>query len=336
MELQPGAIFRDVYQIQGELGRGGMGRVYLAQHLELKRPVALKMPRADLLDARDARERFRREARVMAGLHHEHIVSVYDMLWKGSEAFIALEYIHGSNLGDCLDALPAKATLRGVMSLIYQIARGVDYLHSQGICHRDLKPANIIVENGRPNVKIVDFGLARTKGAADTGGDEDEEAEFRTARGVAVGTPGYVAPEQSLEGASIPAVDIYAMGVLIYRALSNAMPWDGKGQQLFQAQLGSPPRPISQRNPRLPKSLDPIFARCLDPEPANRPQTAGRLTLAVLQALGQDMLEKRYHDTLGFKTLGAVSDPTGASTRGVGIDPTEATVKAALDELFAR
>jgi Kae1-associated kinase Bud32 len=327
MELRPGDIFEGVYEIKRELGSGGMGKVYLAEHHDLQRLAALKIPKPQILEDRTTRERFRREARLMARLHHENIVSVYDMRWSKNTGYIALEYIEGLSLLDYIRRLtPATTLLRDVLGLAHQIARALDYLHKEGIVHRDLKPSNVIVETGSGRVKILDFGLARSAAthASTTGG------EFRTTTGIVSGTPGYMAPEQMMSPeTATPAGDVYSFVVMVYQLLSKTLPWEGKGTELVTAQLYDKPLPLRQRNPRLPQGLDELFSHGLTFEPADRPKSAGDFLASVVKELGSKMLVLPYYKIVRHEGISMEAFEVGAPQFG------NVTIQSAMDQLFS-
>lgn len=292
MEFQQGDVFHNVYEIQHKLGRGGMGSVYLARHSHLLRDVALKIPHLNLLRNRDTRGRMEREARVMARLHHENIVSVYDMRWEDEIGFIALEYVAGVSLRDFMRQVSSlRATLGTVLGLAHQVARAVDYMHQEGVVHRDLKPSNILVQQESNRVKLLDFGLARSAGLG-------EGAEFRTLSGMVSGTPGYMAPEQMADPSNATtAADIYSFGVLVYKILTRGFPWEGESQQLLAAQISRPPTPVHEKNPRLPKRVSLVFSDCFR-GPEHRPASTKQFFLAVLRELGSDLLQAPYSEVV--------------------------------------
>jgi serine/threonine protein kinase len=332
MELEPGQIFQEVFEVQRKLGRGGMGTVYLATHRFLKRQVALKIPHPKLFEDHDTRQRLEREACLMARLHHEHIVAVYDMRWGKDFGFIALEYIEGLALRECLMHLPSQFTmLRDVLGLARQIAHAVDYLHQVGVMHRDLKPANILVELASGRAKLLDFGLARTIGP-------DTLGEFRTMFGTIVGTPGYMAPEQVIDNsAATPAADIYSFSVLLYKLLTGCFPWDGEGKKLLALQISAPPIPIHERNPALPKNLNNAFVNCFG-GPKQRPSSAEEVYERVMEALGPDLPRQLYRrvvpQDLASRALAEFEPVERDTTQGFISAQDEETIKRALRQAF--
>jgi serine/threonine-protein kinase len=257
------------YEILGELGRGGMGVVYKARQKSLNRIVALKMLPAGSHPAHLAR--FRAEAEVIARLQHPHIVQIYEVGEYDGLPYFTLEYVDGGHLGDRLEATgPQPPALAA--ALVETLARTVHIAHERGIIHRDLKPANVLLtSDGTP--KIADFGLAKRL----------EDDSNLTRSGVLLGTPAYVAPEQlgatrSAPGAIGPAVDVYALGVILYECLTGRPPFVGASPAdlLFQVTLREPLSP-SYWARQTPRALETICLKCLEKEPCKRYAGADKL-----------------------------------------------------------
>ena len=255
------------YEVKEILGHGGMGVVYKARHLRLNRPVALKMLLTGAYASPEYRERFLREGEVVAGLRHPNIVQVHDMGQQNGQPYFTMEFVEGGSLAQKLAGVPQPARQAAV--LLAALARAVQAAHQANIIHRDLKPANVLLTaDGTP--KISDFGLARRL---------DGEAGL-TRSGAAVGTPSYMAPEQAA-GRSLtagPAVDIYALGAILYELLTGRPPFRAEtaAETVLQVIAQDPVSP-SRLNARTPRDLETICLKCLQKDPQKRYPTAGEL-----------------------------------------------------------
>jgi len=197
------------YELEHELGRGGMGVVFKARQKSLDRPVALKMILASHLASTEQVARFRAEAKAAAKLRHPHVVRIYDAGHRDGQHYLAMEYVDGPDLADRLATDPP--TIEESCRLVAIVARAVDHLHRLGIVHRDLKPSNILLDSdGEPHVS--DFGLAKTLLSED----------HLTRTGVIAGTPSYMAPEQAAARHEEvgPASDVYSLGAILYELLT--------------------------------------------------------------------------------------------------------------------
>ena len=254
------------YELLRELGRGGMGVVYLARQKSLDRLVALKMILAGRSTLPEAQRRFRAEARSAAALDHPHIVKIHDAgQWEG-QPYYAMQYVQGESLAGRLrtGALPIDEGAR----LISQLARAVDVLHQHRIVHRDLKPSNVLLDSdGQPI--LTDFGLAKHFV------DPDE-----TLTGFIAGTPSYMPPEQAAGRSAevTPAADVYSLGSILYELLTGRPPFREENplDTLARVLDGEPPPP-RRLNPHLPPVLENICLRCLEKSPDDRYPSAAAL-----------------------------------------------------------
>jgi WD40 repeat protein/predicted Ser/Thr protein kinase len=241
------------YRVESVLGRGGMGVVYKARHLQLGRSVALKMLPSGIYAGPDERTRLMREARAVAGLRHPHIVQVYDVGELNGCPYFTMEFLEGGNLSQKQAGKPQP--VREAAGLVAVLAAAMHLAHQSGVVHRDLKPSNILLTvDGTP--KITDFGLARRM-------DDDDGV---TQAGVRVGTPSYMAPEQALGTAQAigPAADTYALGAIFYELLTGRPPFQGAtSTETISQLLLHDPVPPGQLIPRLPRDLDTICLKCL-------------------------------------------------------------------------
>jgi WD40 repeat protein/tetratricopeptide (TPR) repeat protein len=259
------------YELLKELGRGGMGIVYMARQISLNRPVALKMLKSDVLATDDELHRFKNEAEAVALLDHPHIVPILEVGEHEGRRYFSMKLINGSSLDRKLDQYSSdpKAAAR----LAATVAAAVHHAHQRGVLHRDLKPANILLDDrGQPHV--TDFGLAKRV-------EEDSEL---TQSGAILGTPAYMSPEQASghRGAVTTASDVYGVGAVLYALLSGRAPFVGDTViDTIQQVRERAPEPPSKLNPRTPSDLEIICLKCLEKDPARRYSSA--------QALADDL-----------------------------------------------
>ena len=265
MALSPGTVVGS-YTIVREIGRGGMGRVYLASDRKLGRPVALKVLTPALTSDAGQRERLRREARAAAALTHPGICTVYALEEFDGDLFMASEFVDGRTLRAEI-AAGRTPSIPTIVSTARELGEALASAHRKGITHRDLKPENVMrTADGR--VKILDFGLARVDAESAGAGSTLAAA---TLPGVLLGTPAYMAPEQ-LEGKSADArTDVFAYGVLIYEFICGVHPFEA-GTALARAArvLDSEARPLDQRRRDVPGAIAAVVDRCLRKLPADR------------------------------------------------------------------
>jgi hypothetical protein len=266
------------YEVLGVLGSGGMGRVYKARQTSLQRLVALKVILAGEQAGADEVARFRAEARAIARLQHPNIIQIYEVGEQDGHPFFSLELVEGGSLAQHLRGTPLPP--HQAAALVETLARAVHAAHQQGVIHRDLKPANVLlappafVAGGRGGMdgwvpKITDFGLA--KKLDDAGG--------LTLSGAIVGTPRYMAPEQAWGRSRDvgPAVDIYALGAILYELLTGRAPFQGTAMELLDQVRHTPPTPPRRVEPEVPASLETVCLKCLEKEPAKRYSSASAL-----------------------------------------------------------
>lgn len=242
------------YSLERELGRGGMGIVYLAREVQLNRLVAIKvLPSSQP----GLRERFVREARMAASLSHPNIVPIYRVGEAGPFVYFAMAYVDGETLGERLRARgplgPALAT-----RLLREVAWALAYAHGRGVIHRDVKPDNILVERSTGRALVTDFGIALA-------GDDETNA------GHVMGTAQFMSPEQAMAGIVDGRSDLYSLGIVGYLALSGRLPFDAENlPALLTKQVNEPPQPLGRIVPGLPRTLTGSIDRCLRKDAAER------------------------------------------------------------------
>ena len=279
MRLVPGLprLVDGKYRVDRALGRGGMGAVFRARDVRLDRDVALKVVKADLLSNPDARSRFRREAQVVAKLQHPSIVSIFDYgsLPDGG-AFLVMEFVRGRDLRVALREHGPYAAQEAV-PLMKGVCAAIDAAHAAGVLHRDLKPENILLPEGRSDVKVLDFGIAKLVG--DHGGEEHEET--LTAVGMPIGTPAYMAPEQLAGAIVTPQTDLFSLGVLAFELVTGELPF-GRGPLLDIAQRQQRADTATRLAERgVAGGVGDAIGWALKAEPADRPRSAGEFARAL-------------------------------------------------------
>ena len=264
------------YEIGDLVGRGGMGDVYRALDTRLERPVALKLLGERLSDDESFRQRMLTESRLAAGLDHPNVVPIYEAGEADGRLFIAMRLVEGSDLKALLRRTGALAPERAV-AIASQVADALDAAHAKGLVHRDVKPSNVLLDlqRGREHVYLADFGL--TQSVSDT----------RPTDGHLMGTVDYVAPEQIIGDNVDGRADVYALGCLLFEALTGTLPFSGASDvAVVYAHLEQPPPRATERRPSLPAAVDDVLARAMAKDRTERHLTCGALVEDVRQALG--------------------------------------------------
>lgn len=246
----------------GEVGRGGMGRVYRAWDDHIGRQVAVKVLHGT---QPEAMSRFFREARMAARLRHPAIASVYDMGVEGERGYIAMQFIDGA------PADAAAPSLRRKLEIVRDAARALQYAHDQGVVHRDVKPGNLLVDR-EGAVFVTDFGVAKDVRA-------EGDAKF-SVTGAIIGTPEYMSPEQARgdRAAVGPTSDVYGLAATLYGLIARRAPFQGKNVgQLLMAVMERPPEPLTRLDPEVSPALDEFVARAMSKNPQDRPASAAAL-----------------------------------------------------------
>jgi serine/threonine protein kinase len=254
------------YRIIEPIGAGGMARVFKAYQPSFDRLIALKVLPDHYADDKTYLNRFEREAQIIASLEHPHILPVYDYGEDGGTTYLAMRYLRGGSLKDLLLKSPeGRLPLLDIVRLIEQIGDALDYAHERGIVHRDVKPANILVD-ARGDAFLMDFGIAKVL----------EGTQGLTATGAALGTPAYMAPEQTSAKNVDHRADIYAMGVMLYQMLTGRVPFEADTPfAVLMAHVNEPIPLPSALNPSISEELEHILFRALAKNPDDRYASAG-------------------------------------------------------------
>ncbi len=278
--VQPGDMVGGKYRVERVLGAGGMGVVVAAVHTDLGHPVALKFILPDAISGADAVERFMREARAVARLKSEHVARVFDVGRDGADnPYMVLELLEGMDLAK-LSKQRGPLAVADAVEYVLQACEGLLEAHGAGIVHRDLKPQNIFVTrrlNGMPLVKVLDFGIAKSVGAAAAGQHAITDSH------AVIGSPLYMAPEHMRSArAADTRSDIWSLGVILYELLGGEVPFDGETvTEICIRVVNEPPRPLLSLRPGLDPALVDITMRCLDKDPTRRWQNVAMLAAAL-------------------------------------------------------
>lgn len=280
----------DRYEVQAEIGQGGMSRVFLGWDRAEKRRVALKVLATGLSSSVEDRERFRREALIATRVNHPHIVPCYDFVSRNGTAVLVMRYIPGESLA--LRLARGRLTPVATCNVLVPLADALSLMHRSGVVHRDVKPANILLHSDDDWPFLTDFGIATLK----TSEHSRAEATKR------FGTPEFMSPEQALGAWDADhRSDIYSLGLVAYLALAGDLPFRGvspMAQIAQRATLDVPP--LANRAPDVPARLAAVVDRCLARNPARRWRTAAHLRDALLAAAGRPVpLGRRLRGLLG-------------------------------------
>jgi serine/threonine protein kinase len=286
-EVAPGSLFAEKYRIIEEIGRGGMGVVYKAEDLKLKRIVALKFLPPEMTRHPEAKERFIREAQAAAALDHPNICTVYEVEEVEDKTYIAMAYIEGQSLREMVKE---PVEIEKVLDIAMQVTEGLEEAHKKGIVHRDIKSANIMVDS-RGQAKIMDFGLAKVSG--DT---------LMTREGTAMGTLAFMSPEQTRGESVDHRTDIWSLGVVLYEMLSGKLPFSGENEpSVMYAIVHEEPLPIQKFSPAIPVEMVKIINRFLQKKADARYQSAAEMLGALKDY--QDILKAPEYGIKDFKSF---------------------------------
>jgi serine/threonine protein kinase len=285
-ELQPltmvGTTIADRYELEKHLGQGGMSSVYRATDKLLGRQVAIKIMKAGLISRKNPR-RFYREAKSLARMNHPNIVTLYNCGWHAEQAFLVMEYVPGIPLNfilssfDNLEDIKSDLTIDKALNIAIKVTEALSYAHRQGVIHRDIKPGNIIVGN---EIKLMDFGIAKMR------------QDPLTTSSVGLGTPLYMAPEQTLGHDTDERTDIYSLGVVFYEMFTGRPPFSASDDvPLISQHMQTIPVMPNLRNPAVPARLNSLILTMLAKNPDKRPLSADEV-LIELEASQQELKDK--------------------------------------------
>ncbi|MEV4129254.1 serine/threonine-protein kinase [Nocardia sp. NPDC049707] len=314
-QLDIGSTFAD-FAIEGVLGRGGMGSVYLARHPRLPRQLALKLLNREVCADPEMRRRFEQEASVVARMEHPGIVGIYDRGIHDEQLWIAMQYIHGT---DAAQLSPDQLTIERVLRILTGCAAALDYAHSRAVLHRDIKPANILLAAPETGLEerpvLTDFGIARVLGATSQ----------VTATGTVTATLAFAAPEQLASSEVDHRTDQYSLACTLFTLLAHRTPFDAEHPaQVIAGHLSMPAPPLTRFRPDLPPALDQVLARGMAKECEQRFDSCVEFAAAA-----QDALQGRpsAETTRTTETIVVPGHPTASqqatTARNFAAPPTE-------------
>ncbi len=327
-ESYEGVVIDGKYRIDALVGRGGMGTVWAATHVDLASKLAIKLIRPQYAEKADARRRFEIEARAAAQVNSPHAVRVYDYgVTEAGIPYIVMEYLEGESLSEAI-LRRGSIPLEEISKILNQAARALEKAHERGIVHRDLKPDNFFLASNveeRNNelpymVKLVDFGIAKLLDLDGTGLGAGLSGPTQT--GMVIGTPTFMSPEQLTEGGEPDALmDVWALGVTMYAAAVGRLPFEGDVLGDIVLKVCVEPLPIPSRlNPRLPAAFDAWFARACSRDRKNRFQTVTEMATTLDAIVNPQAVD---HERVQY-TLGKAKPPAGEPEVQVDVEDDDA------------
>lgn len=317
-----GRVLAGRYRLESQLGQGGMGSVWRAEHLALHAAVAVKLMDPAIAETPEGAERFRREAQAAASLRSTHVVQVLDYGVEEGTPYLVMELLHGESLASCLDREHCLSPAR-TLAVMTQVSRAIARAHGANIVHRDLKPDNIflIKEDDQEVVKVLDFGIAKT--------DAPAFGDMKTRTGMVMGTPHYMSPEQTEGKRTVDfRTDLWAMAVIICECLTGIQPFRGETWGELVLNVCARPIPVPSTLGAVPVGFDAWFAKATNREPLHRFSSAQELISAF-----RDVVEGPNFDRSGDRRPGSAPDmPIGDAPtmelRAVSLNTGRAVVSA--------
>ncbi|MFO0684054.1 MAG: serine/threonine-protein kinase [Sandaracinus sp.] len=301
------------YEIESQLGKGGMAVVYVARHRDLDKRVAIKVLRSELAESDEIRKRFLREGRAAARVRHPHVVDITDVGSDGDDVYLVMELLEGETLASVIDREIILAPER-VVDYLVPVVAALGAAHKNGVVHRDLKPENIFLArdpSGRAFPKVLDFGISHLR---------DNTEERVTELGSVLGTPQYMSPEQARgEDSLTPQTDQFSLGIILYEALVGRLPYEGETPvQLIHEVARGDVRPMRTFKSWIPQDLEEVVMRALAGDPSKRYPTIEELGLALLP-FGSEHTEEVWRAALlGQTQRPSLAPPTMAGPPTTG------------------
>jgi len=289
--LQPGDTLLGKYRVERVLGKGGMGMVIAARHLQLGELYAIKIMLPEMVDHPEAVERFLREARASARLRGEHVARVHDVgTLDDGVPFMVLEFLEGSDLDHWLTTR-GKLSVSEAAAYVYQVCEALVEAHGLGIVHRDLKPANLFLTrkaDGTPCIKVLDFGISKDV----TGADEVNSKLTKT--GAIMGSPHYMSPDQLIDSKNVDGrSDIWALGIILYELVTGTMPFHAETMpEVIAKVLTVVPPPPSKVRPDVSTDFDTLVQRCMDKNRDTRFQSVQEVMQALAPLINPSDLQR--------------------------------------------
>jgi adenylate cyclase len=312
-ELLPGNLFAGRYQVIKELGKGGMGKVYLVLDKEIHERIALKILNPEIAVDENTVERFRNELKFSRKIAHRNVCRIFDLGEREGFKYITMEFVPGESLRDVIERL-GKLSVKKTLSLITQVCEGLAEAHKLDVVHRDLKPQNMLID-ADGTVRIMDFGIARSL-----------KRKGLTEKGMLIGTPEYMSPEQLDSPDVDKRSDIYSIGVILYKMLTGRAPFEGISPVsiALKKKTELPPDP-RETDPSIPEKLIDAIHKCMEKDPADRYQAVEELLADLKQIEGDTTYPEQAAKDEGQKP--AVSEAREKRSKILVVDDKEMNIE---------